>query len=159
MKKTLLKWQPDSIGSASSGFVSRGNAVVNKRAQGFTLIELLVVIAIIAILAGILLPSLSSAKAKARQIQCVNNEKQLALTWTLYADDNNEQLVPNGYGIPETLGTTKLWVLGATHQQPQAFTNIDYLINPSYAAFAAYLRTPSIYKCPADFGKVKVGDG
>src|SRR5262245_53621956 len=130
-----------------------------KGGWGFTLIELLVVIAIIAILAALVLSSLSSAKAKARQIQCVNNQKQLAVTWTLYKDDNNEQLVPNGYGTPETLGATKLWVLGATHQQPQAFTNVDYLINPSYAAFAGYLRTPSIYKCPADFGKVKVGDG
>src|SRR5262245_30705557 len=106
------------------------------REAGFTLIELLVVIAIIAILASLVLASLSSAKAKARQIQCINNQKQLALTWTLYADDNKEQLVPNGYGIPETLGTTKLWVLGATHQQPQAFTNLDYLMNPNYAAFA-----------------------
>src|SRR5204862_4632475 len=109
-------------------------------------------------LAALLLPSLSAAKARARQIQCVNNLKQLSLVWTLYADDNNEQLVPNGYGLPQTLGATKLWVLGATHQQPQAFTNVDYLINPAYAAFAGYLRTPSIYKCPSDHGAVKIGE-
>ena len=115
------------------------------------------VIAIIAILAALLLPALSKAKATAVRIQCVNNQKQLALTWVVYSTDNRENLVTNGG--EGTAALPDLWVHGGNHGDDQTLTNSLYLTSARYALFAPYLTTVNQYKCPADKSKWPVANG
>ena len=124
--------------------------------SAFTLVELLVVIAIIAILAAMLLPALASGKVRAKRIQCLNNQRQLAVSWVLYSGDNDDWLVSNGICDPES-PANKLWVQGA-FVHTAANTNVDYLLNPQYALFANYIKSRNVYLCPTDRDTVKVNN-
>ena len=87
-----------------------------RRKLAFSLIELLVVIGIIAILAGLLLPTLSRAKDKARRIACLNNLKQWGLATQLYTLDNNDLLPPDGKSAPLDADTNTGWYIQLPHQ-------------------------------------------
>ncbi len=122
--------------------------------RGFTLIELLVVIAIIAILAGMLLPALSKAKAKGHGIACMNNLKQLGYAFLMYPDDNQGFLVKPGNSGTEPYSWVQGW-LDFSPTNPDN-TNTTQLLDPKKAAFAPYLPSAAVYKCPADHSSVKV---
>ena len=93
----------------------------------FTLIELLVVVAIIAILAALLLPSLSNARELAKRVSCGGNLKQIGYAESLYFSDNNDYATPCG-GWGSVPGNYNCWF------------NMLFL----------YLNTEKAYKCPAD---------
>src|SRR5690349_16830276 len=91
----------------------------------FTLIELLVVIAIIAILAALLLPSLTRAKQKGQGVYCMNNHRQLCLAWRMYSDDNRDQLLFASENPGDRQSYASAWVTGTLDNSPGNASNWD----------------------------------
>ncbi len=117
-----------------------------KQSRGFTLIELLVVIAIIAILAAMLLPVLAAAKKKALTIRCTSNEKQIALSYLLYAGDNSDYLPVAA--VP----------LGGQYVPCGWFIQITPYIAMSNTNLATMNSTNTVISCPAaNFGAGMTG--
>ncbi len=95
--------------------------------SAFTLIELLVVIAIIAILAAMLLPALGRAKARAQQVNCLSNARQLAVSLMLYADDNGATFPPSADYAAPTSDPERIWT----------------------AKILTYAKNPEVFSCPS----------
>jgi len=106
----------------------------------FTLIELLVVITIIAVLAALLLPTLNSAKERARMVQCINNLRQLTFAHIAYAEDHRRFMCTAN----DALTTTPAgWLLGP---------NLPTVVTNSILIQKKYIPNKTLFKCPTDKG-------
>ena len=154
MKKAHLQLAPRLRRSARSG---RG---------GFTLIELLVVIAIIAILAALLLPALTKGKQKATAAVCRSNERQLAVAWMMYCDDQQDRIV--NFEIQDSPKGEKPWRYKnppvAPVFSPGTSLQDQYLITYregyKQGALWSYAPNGDLPHCPGDLrSKLAVGSG
>src|SRR5438445_4179650 len=113
-----------------------------RRAVAFTLLELLCVIAIISILAALLLPALSQARARAQRIQCVSRLRQAGLAFHSFAHDHNGR-------FPMQSASDSGGPL-VTAQNVYRVSGDFYIAVGPFQALAAELVTPNVVVCPAD---------
>ncbi|MBP7050302.1 MAG: prepilin-type N-terminal cleavage/methylation domain-containing protein [Phycisphaerae bacterium] len=124
------------------------------RHEAFTLIELLVVIAIIAVLMAILMPALQRAREQGQRAACLNNTKQLALAWILYADENDDRVVSSEAGGSWRAQYGEPWV-GVTWSSDWAtggqLAPASQIKGIQTGALWPYVRELKLYICPTGY--------
>jgi type II secretory pathway pseudopilin PulG len=111
----------------------------------------LVVIAIIAILAALLLPSLTRAKQKALGIQCMNNHRQLGLAWRMYVEDNADKLIYSSGASPNYVPDVPSWCSGTMDYSGANRSNWDPTFDIMRSPLWPYCgNNYAIFRCPSD---------
>lgn len=143
-----------SVSKTVETTMSRQNILGRQAHRAFTLIELLVVIAIIAVLASLLLPAASRARAQARGITCLNHHRQLMLATFLYAADERDAL-PYNLGEDETMREVSAsrfinWTSSLLSWELEADNTNSALL--TRGGIGPYVNAnATLYRCPADF--------
>ena len=144
-----------------------------RRRNGFTLIELAVVLATIALLAAMLLPALAQTRQNSQVIECLSNQRQLAVAWMMYARDNNDKTVPVGslseqpaIFAENPLNDVNLQPGGMLAQFcPGNLQSIQMVAGPYYnnwikaGLIYPYIQNIAVYKCSADHSVFPFGKG
>ena len=133
---------------------------LGRHPQALTLVELLVVIAVVALLVALLQPALSLARAKGREVTCLNNLRQLQICAKLYSAENGDYLLPN----------RNVYTYTGTFEQTPGFSNnmtwcaglapFDTTTeNIEHGLLFQYNRSTDIYRCPSDRSWVRTPEG
>lgn len=141
MKTLKLEWR--TIGRAPVG--------------GFTLVELLVVTVVIGILCSLLLPALAQARSHAQNAACRSNLKQHAVSWHLYASDNNDAAAPNNsfYSVSQPNSTNTPFQSESGPSWAPGIAPLDTTTaNLQQGLLFPYNQAAAIYHCPADRSSV-----
>ncbi len=144
--------------SNSRDGTSAGSLVGGHR-QAYTLVELLTVIAIMVLLAAILLPALSRAKAKAEEVTCLNNLKQLQTCAKLYSLDHDGLLLPNRYAYNLYTKAPSLGFSNDLTWCPGLAPFDTTTENIERGLLFPYNESTDIYRCPSDKSRVRTPEG
>ena len=138
----------------------RRRAVENRVAAAFTLVELLVVFCVLALLAATLVPTLAGSRVGSQTFRCLNNNRQLATAWRMYADDSSDRVVYSSIGDSTMMNPYNLmaWTGTQLDFSPSNTgnwdTNVDIVKRPLWPYSG---KDASIYRCPSDHSYVAVG--